>query len=77
MSDIRYYNILNKLSDEIYQMTINEAKGAQIVLSILHNNLYKIHFEYKEQINIKALVKTIEELYEVSYEKILNEIAPT
>lgn len=68
MESIRYYTILNRISDEIYKMSKDELNGALTVLQILNSELYQRHFENQEVINIKALVKTIEELSEIAYE---------
>jgi hypothetical protein len=49
-------------------MKEDELKGAEDVLSVLHSYLYRTHFQEQKEIDVKALVKTVEELWEISAE---------
>ena len=63
---IRYYDLLHNVQNALYKMNKNEANGANRVLALLNNYLYDLHFEQKKEIDVKALVKSIEEMWEVS-----------
>lgn len=69
MDDIRYYNIFNKISDSIETMTKEELNSALQILIPFYTEFYTRHFENKEQINVKAMIKTFEELVEVAAER--------
>ena len=63
---LRYYDLLHKVHTALYKMNKDEANGANNVLDILNNYLYDLHFEQQKEIDARALVKSIEEMWEVS-----------
>lgn len=69
MNDIRYYELLDKIAYSINGMNKAQTEGAFNILSILYTDLNKQHFDNREENNMKALVKTIEELLEHAFER--------
>jgi hypothetical protein len=70
MNDMRYYELLDKIAYSINGMDRAQTEGAFNILSILYAVLNKQHFEEnREDNNMKALVKTIEELLEHAFER--------
>ena len=69
---IRDYQLLKKVDDILHEMTDEELRGANMVLSIINCHLFQKHCEEKAEIDIRALVKTFGELDEISMEMILD-----
>jgi len=65
---IRMYGIQAMVEDEMHNMSKEELLGAHKVLGVLTSRLNKIYFDDKVDFDRKALVKTIEELWEISCE---------
>ena len=70
---IRDYELLKKVDDILREMTDEECRGANMVLSAINCHLFQKHFEEKMEIDVRALVKTFEELDEISMEMILHQ----
>jgi len=68
MGSIRMYGIQARVEDMMREMSKDELLGAHMVLSVLSHRLCKIFFEEHISFDRKALVKTIEELWEISCE---------
>lgn len=69
---VRDYPLLAKVDDLLHEMTDEERRGANMVLSVISCHLFQKHFEEKTEIDIRALIKTFEELDEISMEMILD-----
>jgi len=65
---IRIWEVQYAIEDRLRTMKEDELKGAEDVLSVLHSYLYRTHFQEQKEIDVKALVKTVEELWEISAE---------
>jgi hypothetical protein len=72
MEDIRYYDVFNEISESINKMNKDELNGALDVVCPLFSEFYRRYFTDKEEINVKALVKTLEELFETAAERRLH-----
>jgi hypothetical protein len=68
IGSIRMYGIQARVEDMMREMSKEELLGAHMVLSVLSARLGKIWFEDRIPFDRKALVKTIEELFEISCE---------
>lgn len=68
LREIRIWEVQHAITDRLQVMTKEEVMGAEEVLSILHSYLYRTHFQDQTPIDVKALVKTVEELWEISGE---------
>lgn len=69
MDYIRYYEVFNEISESINKMNKDELNGAFYVIYPLFSEFYRRYFTDKEEINVKALVKTLEELFETIEER--------
>ena len=65
---IRMYGIQARVEDMMHGMPREELIGAHKVLSVLSHHLSKMLFDDRIAFNRRALVKTIEELWEISCE---------
>jgi hypothetical protein len=65
---IRMYGIQARIEDAMRAMPKDELLGAHMVLSILSHRLCKMLFDDHIAFDRRALVKTIEELWEISCE---------
>ena len=65
---IRMYGIQARIEDMMRTMSKDELLGAHIVLSILSHRLCEMFFDEHIAFDRRALVKTIEELWEISCE---------
>lgn len=65
---IRMYGIQARIEDMMREMSKEELLGAHMVLSVLSHRLCKIFFDDHIAFDRRALVKTIEELWEISCE---------
>jgi hypothetical protein len=72
MSELRIWTIFNDISKVLENLNKEELLGANSVLGILSHYLTKTHFEEQKEIDVKALVKTIEELDEISVELLIH-----
>ncbi len=70
---IRIWEVQQTIEDRLRSMKEDELKGAEDVLSVLHSYLYRTHFQEQKEIDVKALVKTVEELWEISAERLYHE----
>ena len=68
IGSIRMYGIQATIEDMMRTMSKEELLGAHMVLSVLSHRLCKIFFDDRIPFDRKALVKTIEELWEISCE---------
>ena len=68
MSELRIYSLFEDIGRVLENLNKEELIGANSVLGILSHYLTKTHFEEQKEIDIKALVKTVEELDEISLE---------
>jgi len=68
VGSIRMYGIQAIVEDEMHNMSKEELLGAHKVLGVLTSRLNKIYFNDRVEFDRKALVKTIEELWEISCE---------
>jgi len=68
IGSIRMYGIQARVEDMMREMSKEELHGAHMVLGVLSARLGKIWFEDRIPFDRKALVKTIEELFEISWE---------
>ena len=66
--DIRIWEVQHAIEDQLRNMKEDEVAGSHDVLTVLHSYLYRTHFQEQKEIDVKALVKTIEELWEMSAE---------
>ena len=71
--DIRDYVLMNKIDNLFRLLKTEELKGAHTAISVIASHLSKKHFEDKIEINVKALVKTFEELDEIGMEILYHE----
>ena len=71
--DIRDYVLMNKVDNLFRLLKGDELKGAHTVISVITTHLMKKHFDDKIEINVKALVKTFEELDEIGMEILHHE----
>lgn len=69
---IRIWEVQHAIEDRLRNMKEDELKGANAVLSVLHSYLYHTHFQEQKEIDVKALVKTVEELWEISGERLYH-----
>jgi hypothetical protein len=65
---IRMYGIQARIEDMMRTMSKDELLGAHMVLSVLSQRLCKMFFDEHIAFDRRALVKTIEELWEISCE---------
>jgi hypothetical protein len=65
---IRMYGIQARIEDMMREMPKDELRGAHMVLSVLSQRLCKMFFDDHIAFDRRALVKTIEELWEISCE---------
>ena len=65
---IRMYGIQARIEDAMREMSKEELLGAHMVLSVLSHRLCKMFFDDHIAFDRRALVKTIEELWEISCE---------
>jgi hypothetical protein len=65
---IRMYGIQARIEDMMREMPKDELLGAHMVLSVLSHRLCKMFFDDHIAFDRRALVKTIEELWEISCE---------
>jgi len=65
---IRMYGIQAHVEDIMRDMSKDELLGAHMVLSVLSHRLGKMFFDDHIEFDRRALVKTIEELWEISCE---------
>jgi hypothetical protein len=72
MSELRIWTIFNDISKVLENLNKEELLGANSVLGILSHYLTKTLFEEQKEIDVKALVKTIEELDEISIELLIH-----
>jgi hypothetical protein len=72
MSEIRIYSFFEDVVRVLENLNKEELIGANSVLGILSHYLTKTHFEEQKEIDVKALVKTVEELDEISIELLLH-----
>ena len=75
MSDttiFRYYKLQHTIEDAFTTMSLPKMEGVFMVLSELHHFLDKIHFEDKRELNRRAFVKTIADLYENCMEDLIH-----
>lgn len=70
---LRDYLLLNDINSLYEMMTTEELKGASIVIRTIATHLSKKHFQEQRDIDIHALIKTIEDLGDISVEMLLNE----
>jgi len=67
-NSIRMYGIQARIEDMMRSMSKDELHGAHMVLSVLSHRLCKMFFDQHIAFDRRALVKTIEELWEISCE---------
>jgi hypothetical protein len=72
MSELRIWNLFNDISKVLDNLSKEELIGANEVLGILSHYLTTTHFEEQKEIDVKALVKTVEELDEISVELLIH-----
>ena len=70
---LRDYLLLNDINSLYEMMTNDELKGASIVIRTIAAHLSKKRFQEGRDIDIHALIKTIEDLGDISVEMLLNE----
>lgn len=68
----RDYVLLDKINALYFTMTKEELTLAHSIIRTISSHLHTKHFEDKTEINVKALVKTFEELDEIGLEVIHN-----
>lgn len=73
---LRYYWLQRELEDIIRNLTDRELQGATEVITALHSFLDRVHFQEKRVLNRRALVKTIEELFEICTEEYIHREVP-
>jgi len=74
---IRMYGIQASIEDMMRTMPKDELLGAHMVLSILSHRLCKMFFDDHIAFDRRALVKTIEELWEISCELRMHKFPDT
>lgn len=67
-NEIRDYELMNKLHELFESLSDKERIGAYDTIYVIASHLVYKYFEEKQEIDIKALVKTFEEVYERSIE---------
>jgi hypothetical protein len=75
--NIRMYGIRARIEDMMHEMSRDELLGAHMVLSVLSHRLCKMFFDDHIAFDRRALVKTIEELWEISCEINLHKFPDT
>jgi prophage antirepressor-like protein len=71
-SKLRIWTLLDDVARVLDYLNKEELVGANAILGILSHYLTTTHFEEQKDIDIRALVKTIEELDEISIELLYN-----
>jgi hypothetical protein len=71
--DMRDYALIRKVDNLLRLLNLEELKGAHTAISIISSHLSKKHFDDKVEMNVKALVKTFEELDEIGIEILHHE----
>jgi hypothetical protein len=67
-STLRDYELLNLVDTQYKTYNKEQLESAHEIINIIAQHLSKKYFEEKQEINIKALVKTFEELDEIGIE---------
>jgi hypothetical protein len=67
-STLRDYELLNQIDNAFKTYNKEQLESAHEIINIIAQYISKKHFEEKQEINIKALVKTFEELDEIGIE---------
>ena len=62
MEETRDYELINKVLDFYKILHKDELEIAEYVIEIIAKHLNKKHFREKRNINVRALVKTFEDL---------------
>ncbi len=70
---LRDYLLLSEINSLYELMTTDELKGASIVIRTIADHLAKKHFVNEKMIDLYALIKTFEDLGEISLEMLINE----
>jgi hypothetical protein len=68
MDSIRMHGIQSRIETMMHTMSKDELLGAHKVLSVLSIRLTALLFDEQVMFNRRALVKTLEELWEISAE---------
>lgn len=71
-AELRIWTMFDDVAHVLDNLNKEELIGANAVLGIMSHYLTKTHFEERKEIDIKALVKTVEELDEISVELLYN-----
>ena len=69
---IRYYEVMNKVFEEMDTMDHDKLKGATQIISILADYFWDIHFNKRQVLDQKALVKTLDEIRDTLFDAIYN-----
>lgn len=69
MEEARDYELINKVLDFYKILHKDELEIAEYVIEIIAKHLNKKHFREKRNINVRALVKTFEDLNNKKIEK--------
>ena len=70
---LRFYDLqfeIERLITDNKKMNIDEIRGATIILSYISEYLYDLYFQKRVPFCRRVLVKTIEEIYEISYQEL-------
>ncbi len=70
---LRDYLLLKDINELYQSMSKDELKGASIVIRTIAYHLSKKHFDDEKEIDLYALIKTFEDLGEISLEMLINE----
>lgn len=69
---LRLQPLLNNVSDLFATLTPQELQGAQKVLDVMWAYFHNLWFIQHDSFDRRSCVKTIEELYEISTEMLVN-----
>lgn len=74
---IRYYELMQKVFEEMDTMTGAEVRGATKVMSIITDYFWDLHFSKKQELDQKAFVKTIDEIRDNLFDMMYHQSAPS
>ena len=58
----RYYQLMGSATAEFHDMSYHEKGGAIRILMILANTLWRMHFEEKLRLDVRTIVKTLDDI---------------
>ena len=71
-NNIRDYALINTIEEIYNTLNIHELQVVQSVIGAISHHLFTKHFDEQIEINVKALVKTFEDINELAIETLIN-----